>query len=106
MKSFFSTARKIDLYGMTMSLNVKGFGSHNTWLGIILSLAHIVIISTYGFSRFMQMFNKENPETSMNELYYNLDNEPPFNATDINFDLAFTIFRIIEGAPPNPIGGN
>lgn len=93
MKRFFSTARKIDLYGMTMSLNFKGFGAHNTWLGIIFTLVHIAIISSYGFGRFMQMYNRDDPETSMNELYYDLENEPPFNATDLKFDLAFTLIK-------------
>ena len=93
MTSFFKCMRKLDLYGMYMSLNYKGVGSHNTWLGIIFSLVHIVAISSYGTDRFLRMYNRADPETSMNELYYDLENETPFYAKDLMFDLAFTIMR-------------
>ena len=77
-----------------MSLNYKGFSAHNTWLGILISLAHIVIITGYGTGRFYQMYMREDPETGMNVLYHDLQNEPPFSAKELKFDLAFSVFQL------------
>ena len=63
-----------------MSLNFKGFSAYNTWLGILVSLVHIMIITSYGSGKFLQMYNRSDPETGMNELYHDLDNVPPFDA--------------------------
>ncbi len=53
MAKFFNSLRKFDLYGMYMSLNYKGAGSHNTWLGILFTLIHILAIYSYGLGNFL-----------------------------------------------------
>ena len=75
-----------------MSLNYKGFSAHNTWLGILFSLVHIMIISCYGTAKFYQMFMREDPETAMNVLYHDLDDELTLNAKELKFDLAFSLW--------------
>ena len=66
MTNFFDCMRKLDIYGMCMSLNYKGAGAHNTWLGIVVSLIHIVGITSYGTGRYLKMYNRLDPETSYN----------------------------------------
>lgn len=91
MTYFYNHLRKFDLYGIYMSLNYKGADAHNTWLGILFSLAHILVITFYGTSCILRLHNREDPDVSMNELYYNLDNQLLFPASDLKFDFAFTM---------------
>ena len=54
-------AHKIDIYGQTLSINVKGKQKITSKLGAICTLFTISIAAAYGIERFIKMMQRSSP---------------------------------------------
>ena len=91
------TLLKIDLFAEKPEIQIDNESSYPSINGLIVSIAIIIVISSYGLDKFQIMLNYE--DTSFKEVTdsNSLDLNETFNHQQIEVDLAMSVGGYIDG---------
>jgi hypothetical protein len=99
MAGFFLS--KIDYFGSPYSLKFNGSDSFKTSIGGVLTIIYVAFMTGYIFRQTNLLYNRDDPAVTEQEEFFNPRFQPPINATDLMFDLAFKLYRTKPGSNKN-----
>ena len=67
---------------------------HTTLCGSFLSILKWVVVGVFALAKITQLIYLMEPYTASNLRYYDSDDMPVSNATDIKFDFAFRLSKV------------
>ncbi len=82
---FWSTFKKVDIYGEKATLNFRGNKSYRTKFGACISLLTFTVIFSYAILQLEKLINKRNPDIVSNTVLRDMDQAISLSASEERF---------------------